>query len=333
VPRPPSATIDVPAVDVIELLDATSASGVQVAASVIGAIAGVALLAFVIGVLGGVRPDRWRMLATFAMISALLSATELVLLIADGAALDDRRVVAVATRLLLLLAGAAVITVRSVGDGSTTVHGTGTSPSAGRRPQARASLDPLVASLLVLGALTVPLAAPDGGGGQGLALATARSTIVAVLVAAVLWVLDRRANTAGATIIGSVLVVGMVVGIISAPDRVPAHRELRVVIDDTVIDLTVVPARPGANELHLYAWDRDGDPRALDRTEVRVSAAPNGDEDAGLAVAHELFVVSPNHHLSYTLDLPTSRRGWELELTVDTSDGDRLTATTELEAS
>jgi hypothetical protein len=327
----PIATIDVPTLDVVELLGGTSASGVQVAASVVGAIAGVTLLAFVVGALGGVRPHRWRVLATFAGASTVLSASELVLLIADGAALADRRVVAVATRLVVLLGGAAVIAVRALGD--TTTASAEPGPPAEGPASWVAARDPLGPSLLVLAVLTVPLAAPDAGGAQGLALATARWTVVAAITVGGLWLLDRRAEAVGPAIVGGVLAVGAVVGIVSAPERVPAHQEVRVLVDDTVIDLTVVPARPGANELHLYAWDRDGNPRALDRTEVRVSDALGGDPGAAFGVAHELFVVSPNHHLSYALELPRSRRGWGLELTIDTSDGDQLIATAELEAS
>jgi len=103
-----------------------------------------------------------------------------------------------------------------------------------------------------------------------------------------------------------------VLGPLSAPDPVPPHHQERQIADGLTFDLTIAPARPGPNEAHLYAFDATGQPTAVTEVSIAVVGDPTSD--------HELFEVSPDHHLSYALELPDAPP-WQVVFRASGQDG------------
>lgn len=294
--------------DVTEILRATSVSDAGVVAIVAGIVAGSAML---VGVaLTARRPralfDPARAGATtfavVAVIAGAASVVELGVLVVDGAAATDRRPLVAVARLLVLAA-------------ALTLH---------RLPPD----DPVVARargpLGIAAWATVALGAPALGSALHVSVAFGVAS-VAMLVAGLLLMLLTRRVAAPAAAALTCLFLAVPAAFILAPDRVPPYHEERIVIDDVVLDVTVAPVQPGRNELHLYAWDGSGIPLAVATTSMELTGH--------LETREELFVVSPNHHLSYALMLPQAD-SWQLRLTVQVAeDGPAVTATLDLEAS
>ena len=297
-----------PELDVAEVLRETSASAAAVGAVVMGTVAAAAL---VVGVVltarerrhaTGALPDRAVVaaLGVVAGLTGLATVAELTLLLLDGTAVTDRRPLVAVARLLVL--AAAVALHRLPAD----------DPTATRLP----------AGLAVAALATVVLGAPALGGATDMTVALA-VTLTATLVAAVVLATIGARLAPLPTVMTAIVLLAVPAAWALVPDRVPPHHEERIVVGDVVLDTTVAPLRPGANEIHLYAWDEAGTPLALDSSTV----ALHGRAETG----HELFVVSPNHHLSYDLELPPAE-AWQLMLTARVADGTVVDASLDLKA-
>lgn len=297
-----------PAVDVVEVLLGTATDPALTTAAVAW---GLTAAAVTVGLAGG-RPPRGRdpvpepapapqpdpaprsdlIVARTAWSGALAAgAVLLTALLAGGAAITDRRVSAAAATVLV----AAVLLVRE-------------------RVLDRAAGERAVLGGVLL--LAAAAGAPAAGSPTQL-LVVAAGLGAAVLLTALLlhgvrtWVTHAPALTAAAL----VLVIGGPTGWVQARPDLPPYQHQRVVLADAVLDITVAPVAPGRNELHVYAWRSDGAELAVHDLEVTVDGAPSS--------RHTLLEVTPNHHLSYVLELP-SGEGWTLELTGTTLDGARL---------
>lgn len=337
-------------IDPIEVLRPTTLTTTDLATILVGALAGgatVVLLAFVItrgrpgtpphgGQHVERRPSRTRsdpVLSTVLLVAVAATLLELVLAVAPGglgaAALTGRLPATLMARVLLLVALALVLRAEHV-DGS----------------QPSRSLRFVAVGLSVLAAGTVALAAPGLAGASGLLW---RGVVVAGLGAIVIsasWVLHRLI-TARATVLASasamLLVVAVGLGVAGWPEPAPPYHAERIEADGVLLDLTLAPVQPGRNEFHLYAWDDAL--REVDLLEVTVSVAAamdggsggaggsSGSEPSqGTALADparqdmELLRVSPNHHLSYLLDLPDAP-AWAITIHATRASGGSLMAT------
>lgn len=294
--------------DVVEVLRGTTAGPVLVAA---GAAGGVAVIATVVAVVvwwhdgaarrGAEVGDSWRTQrvprvdgVTVSLALALATSTlEAGLLVVDGAGTGDRWLVAVAVRLAVL---AAVFTVHRDG-------------IRHQRPALPATVRVgLALVLLVTAALGAPATALSGR------LWWAATGVVGLLVlVGVLWgvlVAADRLAPAGAAV-ALIVLLGAPLAVWSAPDAVPPHHQERVVVDGMVLDLTFAPVQVGTNEAHLYAFDREG--RSVPVTDVHLAVAGVPGSE------HPMFEVSPDHHLSYALQLPAGPP-WTVSVTLRGAD-------------
>ncbi len=297
-----------PAIDPVEVLRATERSPWDLAVVVALGVAAVAVVALVVLALRP-RVDRARRAVWTVAVAATVLEVTLQFLAAGGAVvvLQERRGLAAVARLLVLVAARILdgeVAVPAEGDGTTR-------PGAG------------TTALALVALVTVPVAMPAAGGAGGLLTAlVATLVLVATTVVALLLVLRiRPATVLGAVLL--VLVIGPVAGVLVAPDpTVDLHAE-RLVVEGIAFDLTVAPVQSGRNEIHVYTWDADGAPVPFERIDAVVSSA-------GGTTTSEMFVVTPNHHLSYALMLPDPGP-WEVELSAAPTDGDLLTLRTILE--
>lgn len=275
-------------VGVVEVVRGTVAAPVAMAAVVAWALAAAAVVVLAAAVVvpaaaGAVAADRRTVLLPAWALAVAATLTELVLLLLDGA-WPDRRPTAALARLLLL----AVAVV-----------------AAGSLPRWAERL------LAALALLTVALGAPLAGDLGGVAAAGAVTLVGAGLAAAALWALARRGRSPTAVTLGLVAVLAVPATVVAWPEPPPPIHRAQLVTGGVVVDVTVAPVAPGQNELHLYARDPDG--RPVDLTDVRAQVA-------GLP-AQELFPVTPDHWLSYLLELPPGDR-WRLTLTGVAPDGE-----------
>jgi hypothetical protein len=137
----------------------------------------------------------------------------------------------------------------------------------------------------------------------------ALSAIVGVLAVGV-WLVTRVEATRA--VVAVALAATLALGALGVPSRAPRALDARLVAGSVLLDVTLVPA---GREMHVYAWDREGRPAAIADVEVVLPAS-------GWRLP--LFEVSPDHHLSYVLELP-DQRPLELVLEATTDDG-RVTA-------
>lgn len=305
--------------DVVEVLRGTSAGPWLVAA---GAVGGVAAVATVVAAVvwwtgsprsgprrvGAPRPggvdeagptatDGVPVIAGLALSASLLEAG---LLLADGAEPAGRWLLAVLARVLLLLA---LLVLRRAGDA----------------PPLPGSLHGALVLLLLV---TAGLGAPTTASAGQLAWPAAFVVVIAVVAGLVLAVAERRPGIPLpllTVLLTAVLAVPAAVW--TAPAPVPPHHQERVVVDGLTLDLTVAPVRPGTNEAHLYAFDRDGRPAPVREVHLGVAEVDGS--------THRMFEVSPDHHLSYALELPPTPP-WTLAFSLVGDDGRPREATLHL---
>ncbi|MFP4311172.1 MAG: hypothetical protein ACLFS9_04215, partial [Nitriliruptoraceae bacterium] len=127
-----------------------------------------------------------------------------------------------------------------------------------------------------------------------------------------------RAGTRGHTVglvapLALLVAVAVPLAVVTLPDRVPPHQQDQLTVGSLTLDVTVAPLTPGTNEFHVYAFGPDGLPAPLEEVHVEVVGEPTSQ--------HQLFPVSPDHHLSYVLELPDADR-WELEVSLVPPEGD-----------
>ena len=171
-------------------------------------------------------------------------------------------------------------------------------------------------AVVVLLAVTVAMDAPRSATGTGLAMAVG---VTALAVGLATWLTiavhdrrpDLRATPVAVVVAIAVAVVPSIV-VVTPPGSVPT-ASLAAERDGVRFDLTVSPGAPGANELHLYAFDRRGRPVALSAVQVGVDGAP----------AQQLLVAGPNHLLTYRFGL-TGNAPWPLRIEAVTADGRTL---------
>jgi hypothetical protein len=281
----------VPGDGAVEVVRGAVAGPAALGSVVAWATAGAAVVVLVAAVLLGA--ERRSVIAPAWWIAVAATLTELVVLLLDGA-VTERRPTAALARLLLLAVGLV---------------------AAGGLPR----WTELVVTVLLL--LTVPLGAPLAGDLDGVAVAAGLALLELGLALAVLWVVTRRAQPGTGIALGLVTVLALPAAALAWPAAPPLVHRAQVVADGTVVDVTVAPVAPGRNELHLYARDAAGQPVGL--TDVRA-------EVAGLP-SQELFPVTPDHWLSYVLDLPPGDR-WRLTLTGATTDGEERSIVLDLVA-
>jgi hypothetical protein len=316
-------------VDVVEVLRGTAAGPLLVAAGAAGAVAAVATILTVSAwwmaprAASGRRTSRWLLEVAFAA-----STLELAFLLLDGASLRGRWPAVVLVRLLVLVGLAVLPETRrrpSLDGGEVS---TDRSPAAGAGttdPGARLLAITLSATLLTTSALGAPTATGAlPAGARGMAAATG---LVLLLLAATTGVLRLSASRGPAVALagplGLLVLVATPVAITVAPDRVPPHQQAQLAVDELTLDVTVAPVRAGTNELHVYAFGPDGRPSPVREVTVEVLGAPTG--------RHQLFEVSPDHHLSYVLELPASG-AWDLRIELRDPDGVPRVVTWSLEA-
>ncbi len=261
--------------DVVEVLRGTAAGPLLVAAGALGgAAAGASLVTVAMWLAvgrgaprAGAGGVRWA-----AVVALLATVAEAGLLLVDGARPGERWLTVALARLLVLLLFI-------------------------ERRGSRRARDLLVLPLLATALLGAPLA--SGASAPATVMVTAVTALVVVVAALRAITPPESAGSQRRSMvvaISSLVVVTALLAALSAPDPVPPHHQERLAVDGLTFDVTVAPARPGPNEAHLYAFDADGSPAPVDEVSVAVVGAPT--------TAHELFQVSPDHHLTYALELP-----------------------------
>jgi len=299
---------DVPAIEPVEVLRATAASTLEVSAAIVGGVAAAAVVVLIVLALrrGGRQPTRlaWA-------LACVASVSQIGLGLADAgsdgltATLADRRGLAVLARLAALGAAAAVDASSRRGR-----------LSGGERRVALVGLG-------ALAAVSLPLAVPAAGTFAGLLAAIGLTAAAAVVVSIALVAAARAAITGPAVTLAVALAVGGGLGVLTLPERAPPYHAERLRDAGAALDITVAPVGPGRNEIHVYAWDDEDRPLAVDSIEATVS-------NAGASSGTAMFAVSPNHHLSYQLDLPEGGP-WQLDVTAVLADGGSLRVSTTLE--
>jgi hypothetical protein len=296
-------------VDVVEVLRGTAAGPLLIAAGAVGVVAAVATAVAVptwwtaprTG--SGRRPAAWLLELAFAA-----TTIELVLLLLDGAGLTDRWPAVSVVRLALLLGLAVLPRPQRPVVAPPDPPG---SDRVARAPLLAAGLSLALLATSVLGAPSATGAL--GTGPRALALAAA---LVLVLVATTIGVVRlgaaRGGVAAGVGPLVLLLVVAVPAAVGLAPDRLPPYRQVQLAVEGVALDLTVAPASPGTNEFHLYAFGPDGRPTTVREVSVEVVGTPTS--------RHQLFEVSPDHHLSYVLELPPTPP-WVLRVRLAGPDG------------
>ncbi len=250
---------------------------------------------------GAARVDGVTLGLVLALVSSVLEAG---LLVADGAGAGDRWLATVAVRLLVL---ATLLIVHR-------------DDVRQRRP----ALPPAVGSGLALVLLaTAALGAPATALSGRLWWAAAAVAALLGLVGLgwrVLVTADRIAPASAA--VALTVLLGIPLAAWSAPDAVPPHHQERVVVDGVTLDLTFAPVHAGTNEAHLYALDARGRPVPVTDVHLAVVGVPDS--------AHEMFEVSPDHHLSYALELPADPP-WTVSVTLRGADERHHEVTLELD--
>lgn len=288
--------------DIVEVLRGTVASPLLLGASGAGMTAAVATVLAVAAwwaatsVTTSARSEptpatatRRRSVRWLLVIAVAASVTEVGLLLLDGATLTGRWIAVALVRLLLLVA------LLLLGDRT----------QAGASRWLGGSLSAVLLATAVLGAPTATGALPAGAAGMVIATVAA-----AVLLVAGRWVAaaSARADAVGLLAPLALLVaVALPLAIVTLPDRVPPHQQDQLAVGSLTLDVTVAPLTPGTNEFHVYAFGPDGLPAPLEEVHVEVVGEPT--------TRHQLFPVSPDHHLSYVLELPDADR-WELEVSL-----------------
>lgn len=131
----------------------------------------------------------------------------------------------------------------------------------------------------------------------------------------------RRLTTT--VIVSLALTTGIGMGMSLVPPRAPSPILEHLTIDGTTVDLILSPGDVGRNEFHLYAWEADLQPAELADLVVTVEAG-------GERTVQPVLAVTPNHYLSYELDLPDPGP-WTLELRAVRGDGSDLSVRLALE--
>ena len=302
--------------EVVDVTLPTVTSSAGAAAGLVAVVAAAASLVLVaLALVRLTRPavgDDW--VAGTWWLATLASLLEVVLLVADllatdavpgpGAAVIARRPVLVVVRLAAL----AMVAV---------VHRRRDLLSARERSLALGFLAVAVTS-------TVVLDSPRQGSLRAVIVNAGLAAAGIVLAAIVALLLherrpDLRGRGAGA-LVPLVAVVALSWPLADPPTSTTLASRV-VAFDDGTFDVTVTPAQPGPNAVHLYAFDEQRAPIPVSGGRlVPASGQPVRFLSAGT-----------NHLIAYGVGLD-EHRSWGLAIEVDTEDGRVLVAHTEIEA-
>lgn len=138
------------------------------------------------------------------------------------------------------------------------------------------------------------------------------------------WIADtapriRRSVALEAVFAVAVLsVTGLLVNAVPAKVLASAPQSGELVGTNMLVDYTVSPGRAGANELHLYALTKAGQPQPVEEMTLKMSLP-----DKGIAaIPVPLENAGPGHYQSLSFTLPIKGR-WRLDVTARTSEIDQ----------
>lgn len=296
-------------VDPIEVLLPTTLGGLDVVALLFGALAAGCVVALLATWLAGwVRERRTATSTTpndvLLGAAAAASMAQLILLLVPhgpeglATALTARQPATLLARLLLLAALALLV-----------------------RSSARSTLaTPVLLAVLMT---TTVLAAPGLSTVGDLLVGGALGIVLLTVAAAALTALGSRPVARRVGIAAVVVAAAVPVVMVGLPEPPPPYHAERLVSDGIAFDITVAPVEPGRNEFHLYAWDEDAAEVDLVRAEVLLPGT------RGIQ-RFELARVSPNHHLSYLLEL-TGPAPWPYQLEALSAEGVAISLTSTIE--
>jgi copper transport protein len=121
-------------------------------------------------------------------------------------------------------------------------------------------------------------------------------------------------RTIGVEIVGMVavlVVTALVVNLAPARDVVSRPIALTVTTTTGLVDITVEPARPGRNELHIYALTKQGAARPVELIEATLSNTAAGID----GLESQVVRAGANHFQALGLDLPV-KGTWRLDIAV-----------------
>lgn len=139
-------------------------------------------------------------------------------------------------------------------------------------------------------------------------------TILLVLLGFVLLNVAPRANSKLATAGGRWSVPGIAALVVNlAPARDVVRRPVALTVETAtgLVDITVDPAKLGANELHLYALTKQGASRPVEAISATLSNTGAGVE----RLESRTVRAGPNHLQALSLDLPLAGT-WRVDVSV-----------------
>lgn len=121
-------------------------------------------------------------------------------------------------------------------------------------------------------------------------------------------------RTVGIEVVGMAAVISVTALVVNlAPARDVVSRPIAVTVETAtgLVDITVDPAKRGANELHLYALTKEGASRPIEAISATLSNAASGVERLQSRVVR----AGPNHFQALSLDLPLAGT-WRVDVSV-----------------
>ncbi len=133
------------------------------------------------------------------------------------------------------------------------------------------------------------------------------------------------------------LEVGLAVGVLAVTaalvNAVPARAEAALPVERTlraeevVVDLVVIPARTGVNELHFYALEPRGGPLDVEALTATIDLPAEG--LGPLDVPISPIPLGPGHYMARAAEIPEAGT-WRLEVTVELRTGEVVRLRTDL---
>lgn len=161
-----------------------------------------------------------------------------------------------------------------------------------------------------------------------------RALLLGLSAPLVAWIGDRGAAAlrsrpvqATATVVALALlgtaVAGELADASSDTEEIVAVQED---LEEGFYDLTLAPARPGGNEMHLYLFDERGVPTDVEEATIHLRYPP---AEIG-PISTPVLRAGPHHFLSYDFVLPFSGE-WQVDISARTTEGEDLEATASVE--
>ena len=134
---------------------------------------------------------------------------------------------------------------------------------------------------------------------------------------------DRAFDPEKSRIEVALAVTALLVNAVPAREALARPFSTTVSTDEVVVDLTIDPARAGANAVHLYTFGADG--TITDPAELTATLSEPEREVGPLPV--DLDKVAPGHWLASGVDIPFPGT-WRLDLVIRVSEFERVQAHT-----